>query len=149
MLFRSQGGYSLAALPALPSGWLRRRFRPLWGGKRSWRRYHMRMLHTRDLAGVVEVDGLKYVWEVQREPQWCTADGYRGLTILLRQMDSQREALIEFPMPMRYRGKRPNWKRPQVNDAIVINGVRAALLAGWEPTSRGKTMTFVVDASGR
>jgi len=33
------------------------------------------MLHVRNLSGTVEVDGLQYDWAIQREPQWCTADG--------------------------------------------------------------------------
>ena len=105
------------------------------------------MLHTRDLAGTIEVDGLRYEWELQREPQWCTADGYRGMTVTLRQIGAQREALLEFPMPQR-KNRNPNWRRPQVNDAIISNGVRAALLAGWEPHSRGKAVVFMVDANG-
>lgn len=38
--------------------------------------------------------------------------------------------------------------RLQINEAIVSRGLRAALLAGWEPASRGKTMVFTVDADG-
>ncbi|MDO9488131.1 MAG: hypothetical protein Q7J32_07125 [Sphingomonadaceae bacterium] len=105
------------------------------------------MIHTRELAGIVEVDGLKFEWELQREPQWCTAHGYRGMTVTLRMVGEQREALLEFPMPTHSDG-RPNWKRPQLNDAIASNGVRAALAAGWEPTSRGKAVVFMVDVSG-
>jgi hypothetical protein len=105
------------------------------------------MLHTRDLAGVVEIDGLKYAWQLQREPQWCTADGWKGMTISLRQQDSQREAILEFPPPKRLlQGLQKG--RPQINDAIASRGVRAALLAGWEPASRGKPVVFMVDANG-
>jgi len=107
------------------------------------------MLHTRDLSGTVEVDGLQYDWTVQREPQWCTADGWRGMTIVLRLRDAQREAVLEFPMPPARRSKlQPQLRRPQVNQRIVENGVRAALGAGWDPTSRGKPFTFEVDANG-
>jgi hypothetical protein len=38
--------------------------------------------------------------------------------------------------------------RLQLGDAIVSRGIRAALEAGWEPTSRGKPMVFTVDADG-
>ncbi|TPG39757.1 hypothetical protein EAH79_13750 [Sphingomonas koreensis] len=75
------------------------------------------MLHKRDLAGDIEVDGQNYEWELQREPQ-CTTNGS------------------------------PQRQRPKVNDAVVINGVRAALAAGWEPTSRGKPIVYMVDANG-
>lgn len=106
------------------------------------------MHHTRDLAGIVEVDGRRYEWAVQREPQWCTADGWRGMIVLVRPVDEQREALLEFPMPKSGNGSQHR-RRPQINNAIAINGVRAALAAGWEPGSRGKPVTYLVDANGR
>jgi len=107
------------------------------------------MLHTRDLAGTVEVDGLQYAWVVQREPQWCTVDGWKGMTVLLRLRDAQREAILEFPMPSSRRSKlQPQLRRPQVNKRIIENGVRAALVAGWDPASRGKPIVFEVDANG-
>lgn len=107
------------------------------------------MLHKRDLAGLVEVDGVKYEWRLQREPQWCTVDGWRGMTVSLRQVDAQREAVLEFPMPARLMNGSPQRQRPRINDEIAANGVRAAVSAGWEPSSRGKPVVFIVDASGR
>ena len=104
------------------------------------------MVHTHSLAGIVEIDGLKYEWQLQREPQ-CTADGWKGMTVSLRQTDSQREAILEFPTPKRLLKGLPKG-RSQLNDAIAARGVRAALSAGWEPASRGKPMVFMVDANG-
>jgi hypothetical protein len=106
------------------------------------------MLHKRDLAGVVEIDGQKYEWELEREPQWCTTDGWRGMTVALRQVGAQRLAVLEFPMPKRPLNGSPQRQRPQIDDAIAANGVRAALAAGWEPASRGKPVVFMVDANG-
>lgn len=104
------------------------------------------MLHTRNLTGIVEVDGVKYAWELQHEAQ-CTADGWKGMTVSLREVDCQREALLEFPLPRKLlQGMQKG--RPQINDAIAARGVRAALLAGWEPASRGKPIVFMVDANG-
>lgn len=105
------------------------------------------MLNTRNLTGIVDVDGHTYEWQLQREPQWSDAGGWRGMTISLLQKDMQREALLEFPPPKRLL-KGLQRGRLQINDAIVSRGVRAALLAGWEPASRGKPMVFVVDADG-
>lgn len=107
------------------------------------------MLHTRDLKGMTEVDGLRYEWVVQSEPKWCTVDGWQGMTIALRQFDAQREAVLEFPMPSARRSKlQPQLQRPQVNKRIIENGIRAALTAGWEPQSRGRPIVFEVDANG-
>lgn len=104
------------------------------------------MVHTRSLAGIVEIDGLKYEWQLQREPQF-TEDGWKGMTVSLRQTDSQREAVLEFPTPKRLLKGLPKG-RSQLNDAIAARGVRAALSAGWEPASRGKPMVFMVDSNG-
>ena len=105
------------------------------------------MLQMRSLAGIVEIDGAPYEWELQREPQWSDADGWKGMTVSLRQKDAQRGALLEFPPPKRLLKGLPRG-RLQINDAMVARGVRAALLAGWEPGSRGKPMVFMVDAEG-
>ena len=105
------------------------------------------MLHTRSLSGIINVDGLNYVWAVQREPQWCTVDGYRGMVISVQQEGEQREVWLEFPIPQSGNGSL-HLRRPKITDTIVANGVRAALAAGWEPSSRGKTATYMVDANG-
>ena len=105
------------------------------------------MLNTRSLAGTLDVDGLTYEWELQREPQWSDAEGWKGMTVALHEKDTQRGALLEFPPPKRLL-KGLQRGRLQINDAIVTRGIRAALLAGWEPASRGKPMVFMVDADG-
>lgn len=102
---------------------------------------------TNKLAGTVEVDGLQYEWEMRSEPQWGGADGWRGMTVALSRKHTQRGALIEFPPPKRLL-KGLQRGRLQISDAIAIRGIRAALLAGWEPASRGKPMVFTVDADG-
>jgi hypothetical protein len=106
------------------------------------------MLHKRTLTGVVEVDGVKYEWQLQREPQWCGVDGYRGMTVLLRLIDTPREAVLEFPNQRLSINRLSNRHRPQINNAIAANGVRAALSAGWDPASRGKPIVYIVDANG-
>jgi len=101
----------------------------------------------RTLTGIVDVDGLSYEWHLQREPQWSDVDGWKGMAISLVQKDMQRGALLEFPPPKRLL-KGLQRGRLQINDAMIVRGIRAALLAGWEPESRGKPMVFVVDADG-
>jgi hypothetical protein len=105
------------------------------------------MLNTNKLAGIVEVDGQQYEWELRREPQWGDSAGWKGMTVALLQKETQREAVIEFPPPKRLM-KGLQRGRLQINDAIVSRGIRAALEAGWEPASRGKPMVFMVDADG-
>lgn len=105
------------------------------------------MTNNPRLAGVVEVDGLQYEWELRSEPQWGESDGWRGMTVALLRKDAQRGAVLEFPPPKRLL-KGMQRGRLQISDAIVSRGIRAALLAGWEPASRGKPMVFTVDAEG-
>ena len=105
------------------------------------------MSSIRNLAGTVEIDGEKYDWHLQREPQWSTDEGWRGMTVSLRQKDMQREAVMEFPAPKRLTQGLPKG-RTHLNDAIAMRCVRAALAAGWDPASRGKPVNFMVDADG-
>lgn len=105
------------------------------------------MVTTHRLTGSVIVDDLQYHWELRRQPQWSDLDGWLGMTLSLLQDGAQREAVLEFPPPKRLqRGQHPG--RLQVSAAVVSRGIRAALAAGWEPTSRGKTTVFAVDADG-
>jgi hypothetical protein len=105
------------------------------------------MSNTHRLAGTVEVDGFRYDWELRREPQWGETEGWKGMAVGLLRQDTQREALLEFPTPKRLL-KGLQRGRLQISDAVVARGIRAALLAGWEPESRGKPMVFTVDADG-
>ena len=105
------------------------------------------MIHMHGRGGTVEIDGFKYDWELQSDPQLSSSDGWKGMTVSLRQRDMQREAVLEFPTPKRLMKGLPKG-RLHLNDAVASRGVRAALSAGWDPTSRGKTMVFMVDANG-
>lgn len=102
---------------------------------------------TNKTAGIVDVDGVLYEWELRSEPQWGDAEGWRGMTVSLRRKHAQREALLEFPAPKRLVKGLPRG-RLQISDALVSRGIRAALEAGWETASRGKPMVFSVDADG-
>lgn len=105
------------------------------------------MLHTRGLGGTVEIDGVKYDWALQSEPRLSSADGWKGMTVSLRQKDMPREAVLEFPTPKRLLKGLPKG-RSHINDAIASRGVRAALSGGWDTASRGKALVFMVDANG-
>ena len=105
------------------------------------------MANTKSNTGTVEVDGTRYDWHLQREPQHTDAEGWKGMTISLLQDDAKREALLEFPAPKRLLKGLPRG-RLQIDDATISRGVRAALAAGWEPMSRGKPMVFTVNSEG-
>jgi hypothetical protein len=105
------------------------------------------MNHTRETSGTVEVDGEIYDWEIRRQPQPKAGGKWEGIAITLRLQEFQREAIVQFPMPMRPNG-RPDLEKQRINVDAVRNSVTAVIEAGWNPTSRGKPMVFDVDADG-
>ncbi len=105
------------------------------------------MVQASGRSGTVEIDGFKYDWELLSDPQLSSSDGWKGMTVSLRQKGSPREAVLEFPPPKRLMKGLPKG-RLHINDTIASRGVRAALAAGWDPASRGKPTVFMVDANG-
>ncbi len=109
--------------------------------------YHAAMQYTRDSKGTVEVDGEIYEWEIRRQPQPKSGGKWEGMAVTLCLVDFKREAIIQFPPPLRPNG-RPDVEKQRVNVDAVRNAVVSAMEAGWNPTSRGKPMVFDVDADG-
>lgn len=110
------------------------------GGKRTLVWYRLGMLHKRDLSGTVEVDEREFQWELRREPQWCTVDGWKGMLVGVRSRGAEgREALLQFRPPTKAAHRARAYRhRPQVQRSDVEKGIRSALSAGWEPEGRGK-----------
>jgi hypothetical protein len=97
----------------------------------------------------IEVDGEPYLWWLQRLPQWNSdANEFRGKAIAVRHREGQREVLLEFPAGPQPRYGAPQLKPSQIQPDIVAKAIASAIAAGWEPLSRGKTVTIVVDATG-
>ena len=98
------------------------------------------MLHKRDLTGTVVVDGREFAWELRREPQWCTTDGFQGMLLAVTQSGGGgKEALLQFPPAKKPAQRARVYRhRPQVQRSEIENGIRLALAAGWEPDCRGK-----------
>lgn len=105
------------------------------------------MSKSHSTAGTVTVDGIPYEWHLQSEPHLSDDEGWKGMTIAVLQQDAKRAAWLEFPPPKRLLKGLPRG-RLQLDDATITRCVRAALLAGWDPTSRGKPVVFMVDAEG-
>lgn len=106
------------------------------------------MLKTGETSGTVTIDGDHYEWEVRRQPRPKADGAWEGIAITLRLAGFQREAIVQFPMPMRPNG-RPDPDNHHIKVDAVSNAVTAVIEAGWNPTSRGKPVTFEVDADGR
>lgn len=103
---------------------------------------------TRDTDGTLEVDGETYHWELRRQPRPVAGNRWEGLAVTLRHQDFKRDAIVQFPAPLRPNG-RPDVEKQRVDLDAVRNAVTASIEAGWDPTSRGKAMVFDVDADGR
>jgi len=103
---------------------------------------------TRDNSGTVVVDGETYEWEIRRQPQPTTDGKWNGIAITLRLQGFQREAIVQFPMPMHPSG-RPEMEKQRIDLDAVTAAVTSVIEAGWNPTSRGRAMVFDVDANGR
>jgi hypothetical protein len=97
----------------------------------------------------IKVDGEPYVWRLQRQPQRSsdTAD-WRGMAIAVRHQEGQREAVLEFPPGPQHRFGAPQLQASQIAQSLVANAIASAIAAGWEPMSRGKTVSIVVNATG-
>jgi hypothetical protein len=93
----------------------------------------------------ISVDGVEFGWRVDRNPQWCTADGWRGLLLYVEASGSRGRSLhIELPFEIRDHGSTPHRQRPKVSAQALSRYIREALEAGWDPSSRGKTFLYVV-----
>lgn len=97
----------------------------------------------------IEVDGDLYLWRLHRRPRWSTdVASHQGMALAARHREGQREVVIEFPPGPQPRYGAPQLKPSQIAPDLVARAIRSALASGWEPLSRGKTVTIVVDASG-
>jgi hypothetical protein len=97
----------------------------------------------------IEVGGEPYVWRLHRQPQWSSeVAGWRGMAIGVRHKEGQRDAVLEFPPGANPRYGAPQLQASQIAPELVAKAIASAIAAGWEPLSRGKTVTIIVDAAG-
>ena len=68
--------------------------------------------------------------------------------IAVRHKAGQREAVLEFPPGPQPRFGAPQLQASRIDPQLVAKAIASAIAAGWEPLSRGKTLTILVDASG-
>ena len=108
------------------------------------------MAKSRNPEFEISVDGEAYLWRLQRRPQWSSdANGWQGMAIAARHAEGQREAMLEFPAGPQPRYGAPHLQPAQIKPELVATAIASAIVAGWDPLSRGKTVAIVVDAEGR
>lgn len=104
---------------------------------------------TRSVEVEIEVDSEPYVWRVQRQPQWSSdVAGWRGMAIAVRHREGKREAVLEFPPAPAPRRGTPLIQPGQIPPQVVARAIASAVVAGWDPLSRGKTVAILVDETG-
>lgn len=97
----------------------------------------------------IAVDGEPYLWRLHRLPLWSTdQSNWRGKAIAVRHKDGKREVMLEFPPEPPPRFGAPPLKASQIPPALVAKAIASAIDAGWDPMSRGKIVTIVVDETG-
>lgn len=97
--------------------------------------------------GLIAIDRFSLYWRLISEPQWTTEDGYKGLCISVRAEDGHhRELILEYAFPKKAgsKGAPKLPQRPKFSDKMVEADIRRAIVAGWDPTSRGKTLVVEV-----
>lgn len=97
----------------------------------------------------VQVDRQSYMWRLHRQPGWSSDNNERhGMAIAVRHKEGQREAVVEFPPGPEQKYGAPLLKPAAIAPDLVTNAIASAVAAGWDPLSRGKTVTIVVDSTG-
>lgn len=66
----------------------------------------------------------------------------------MRHKEGQREAVLEFPPGPQRRYGAPQLQASQIAPELVAKAIASAIVAGWEPLSRGKTVAIDVDETG-
>src|ERR1700722_1455850 len=103
----------------------------------------------RSLEGTVFVDGVAFSWRLHREPQWCTADGWKGVAIAVEHAKAPvRTLIIEFPFEIQSHRSTPHRQRPKLPEKAIAAHIRGAIAQGWHPESRGKPFIFEVPVAG-
>ena len=70
------------------------------------------------------------------------------MAIAVRHQEGRREAVVEFPPGPQPRYGAPLLKASQIAPELVAKAIASAIVAGWDPLSRGKTVAIIVDATG-
>lgn len=94
---------------------------------------------------LVQIADQEFRWHIHRQPQWCTADGWKGLALHVELAhDPQRTLIIEFPFAIVDHRNQPNLQRPRIVEKDLVAAITSALKAGWNPALRGKRFIFQI-----
>jgi hypothetical protein len=99
----------------------------------------------RQASGKVTIDDVEIVWELLREAQYTTSDGYKGMAFSVRADGDKvfRELILEFPFPKR-KFRFAHQEKERIFAPVIEAAIRQAMDAGWNPVSRGRVFAFQV-----
>ena len=101
----------------------------------------------RSIEATVTIEGFSLFWRLHREQQEFTSDGWKGISIHVRVIETaRRELFLEYPAVLT---QKAGWirtlpPRPTIVAAKVEGHIREAMAAGWRPDSRGKPFFYQV-----
>jgi hypothetical protein len=96
---------------------------------------------------LITIERSTFRWRIERQPQWCTTDGWKGLCISVELAETPgRQLLVELPFALKERRSTPHRQRPRVSQADVETCIKQGLAAGWLPNSRGKPFRLAVSS---
>ena len=85
---------------------------------------------------------MDFCWSISRQQTYVHGHGLLGLAILVQAKESNnRELVLEFDPVMGHRCV-PQQMRFNIPDRRIVDSVRSALEAGWNPEKRGKQFVF-------
>jgi len=93
--------------------------------------------------GAIEVGDAEFRWSVYRQPRWIRDRGFLGLAILIEPAtESRRRLILEFEFDKSWHRAMPEHVRFRVPNKRLVQCVKSALKAGYDPDSRGKDFVF-------
>ncbi|MGD0939124.1 MAG: hypothetical protein ABR905_05370 [Terracidiphilus sp.] len=95
----------------------------------------------------LQIDDFSLVWNLHREQQLSTVDGWRGVAIHVRVAEGvRRELHLEYPAvkTQKVDFTRTDFVQQNISPAKVASHIRLAMAAGYDPASRGKPFVYEV-----
>jgi hypothetical protein len=102
----------------------------------------------RSIQAAITIDGFPLVWNLHREQQLTTAEGWRGVAIHVKVAEGVRKELwLEYPavMTQKVGTTRTDFVKQNISPAKVEAHIRRAMEAGWNPESKGQRFIYEVD----
>jgi len=103
----------------------------------------------RTIESTVTINGYALIWNLHHEQQMETDDGWKGISIHVRNaVGVRRELHMEYPVQITQKAASMRAlppSRPTIVTGKVAAHIRLAMEAGWDPESRGKPFVYEVE----